>query len=396
MRSFKGYVLLVMGSALILQACGSNINTQTLAPVSNTESVNVTQPPATEVPATENPSGEFFSSVPVRSGFGYRAPWIEVYFTDPVNPLAARQVGGIDAFISAAIVAAKESVDIALRNLNLDSMANALIVANRRGIVIRVVAETDSMTDKSDFQLLKDAGIAVVEDQQPGLMNNRFVVIDHKEVWTGSLSYDLDGVFREYNTLIRINSPEVAADYTKEFNEMFENSQFGPLVVPETPNPSVDIQGTQVEVLFSPDDIVSARLSQLIAESQQSISFLAYSFASSELGTAIRAKAADGVTVGGVVEFDLIDPNQPSPNPNLVEEFNYFQQAGIKILPERHPEVLNHKIMIIDGKIVVVGSYDFTNRAEIENDENVLIIHNEMIARKFMEEFQRVATRAQE
>jgi phosphatidylserine/phosphatidylglycerophosphate/cardiolipin synthase-like enzyme len=320
---------------------------------------------------------------------------MELYFTDPVNALAAREVGGIDAFIASAIVAARESVDVALRNLNLDSVTSALVVANRRGIPVRVVTESDSMTGRSDFQVLIDAGIQVVADGQPGLMNNRFVVIDHKEVWTGSLSYDLAGVFREYNSLIRINSPEIAADYTKEFNEMFENNQFGPLVVPETPYPIVDLQGTQVEVLFSPDDIVATRLGQLIAEAQQNISFLAYSFASSELGTAIRAKATDGVTISGVVEFDLIDPNQPSPNPNLVEEFNFFQQAGINILSEHNPEVLNHKIMIIDGKIVVVGSYDFTNRAEIDNDENVLIIHNELIAQKFMEEFQRVQARAQ-
>jgi phosphatidylserine/phosphatidylglycerophosphate/cardiolipin synthase-like enzyme len=57
---------------------------------------------------------------------------------------------------------------------------------------------------------------------------------------------------------------------------------------------------------------------------------------------------------------------------------------------------MNHKIMIIDGKIVIVGSYDFTNRAENENDENVLIIYNEEIAQKFMEEFQRVQSRAQQ
>ncbi|MCI0554792.1 MAG: phospholipase D-like domain-containing protein, partial [Anaerolineae bacterium] len=353
-------------------------------------------PPVTEAVATEIVPSEFFTSVPLRSGFGFRSSWLELYFTDPVNPLAAREVGGVDAFVSSAIVAARESVDIALRNLKLDSITNALIVAARRGVPVRVIAESDSLAGRSDFQSLRDAGILVVEDQQPaGLMNNRFVVIDHKEVWTGSLSYDLAGVFKEYNCLVRILSPEVAANYTKEFNEMFDNNQFGPLVVPETPYPNVDIQGTRVEVLFSPDDIVVARLSQLIAESQQNISFLTYTFASSELGTGMRAKANDGVTIEGVLEFDLVDPNRPNPNPNLVEELNFFRQAGLNVLLDRNPEVLNHNIIVIDNKIVIVGSYDFTNRAEIENDENVLIIHNEMIAQKFMEEFQRVQSRAQ-
>jgi len=394
MRFRKGYCV-VIGFALLLQACGTSGEIQTPPPPLTTEAVGVTQSPVTEAVATEVPPSEFFTSVPLRSGFGFRSSWLELYFTDPVSPLAAREVGGVDAFLSSAIVAARESVDVALRNLNLDSITSALVVANRRGIPIRVIAESDSLTGRSNFQILKDAGIPVVEDQQPGLMNNRFVVIDHKEVWTGSLSFDLSGVFREYNTLVRISSPEVAADYTKEFNEMFENNQFGPLVVPQTPYPSVDIQGTQVEVLFSPDDIVSARLTQLISEAQQNISFLVYSFSSEDLGTSIRAKANDGVTVGGVIEFDPIDPNAPNPNLSLMDELNFFRQSGLNVLLDRNPEVLNHKVMIIDGKITVLGSYDFTNRAEIENDENVVIIHNEAVAQKFMEEFQRVQSRAQ-
>ncbi|MEO5888148.1 MAG: phospholipase D-like domain-containing protein, partial [Anaerolineales bacterium] len=388
MRSYKGYTALI-GFALILQACrGAGLETK--VPVATETVVGATQAPITEGGATEVVQGEFFENVTLRSGFGYRAPWLEVYFTDPVNPLAAREVGGVDWFVSAAIVTAKESVDVALRNLNLDSITNALIVVSRRGVPVRVITETDSMTGRSEstFQVLKDAGIVVIDDQQLGLMNNRFIVIDHKEVWTGSLSYDLAGVFREYNSLIRVLSPEVAADYTQEFNEMFEKNQFGPFVAPLTPHPIVDIQGVQVEVLFSPDDIVAGRLSQLIAEARESISFLAYSFASSDLGTNIRAKAAEGVAINGVLEFDLVDPDQPDPNPNLVEELNFFKQAGLNVLLDRNPELLNHKIIVIDGQIVVVGSYDFTNRAENDNDENVLIIHSEVIAQKFLEEFQ--------
>lgn len=395
MRSYKGYSALI-GFALILQACGGG-SLETQVPTVTETVVAATQPPVAEAGVTEVVQGEFFATVPLRSGFGYRAPWLEVYFTDPVNPLAAREVGGVDAFISAAIVAAKESVDVSLRNLNLDSITQALIVVNRRGVPVRVITDTDSMTGRSEstFQVLKDVGIAVIDDQQLGLMNNRFIVIDHKEVWTGSLSYDLAGVFREYNSLIRVLSPEVAANYTQEFNEMFESNQFGPLVAPLTPYPIVDIQGVQVEVLFSPDDIVAGRLSQLIAEAKESISFLALSFASSDLGTNIRARAKDGIAINGVLEFDLVDPNQLNPNPNLVEELNFFRQAGLNVLLDRNPELLNHKIMVIDGQIVVVGSYDFTNRAENDNDENVLIIHSEAVAQKFLEEFQRVQSRAQ-
>jgi len=87
--------------------------------------------------------------------------------------------------------------------------------------------------------------------------------------------------------------------------------------------------------------------------------------------------------------------SRDQPIANQVEEWNLFQQAGLDVRLDGKPEVMNHKIIIIDGRIVVVGSYDFTYRAENENDENVLIIHNEAIAQKFIEEFERIRSRSQ-
>ena len=332
----------------------------------------------------------------MRSGYAFRGAWLELYFTDPASPLAQREVGGIDALVASSILAARESIDIALKDLRLESITKVLLAAAQRGVAVRVVTESDSLTARSTLQALKDAGIPLVDDQQAGgLMNNRFMVIDHNQVWTGSMNFDIPGVFREDAALIRIFSQEVAANYTREFEEMFVNNQFGPLIVPETPNPSVTIDGTQVEVFFSPDDVVSGRLSQLLGDASESIYFLAYAFASDDLGKTIRDKAAQGVTVGGVLEFDQVDPNQINPNPNQIEELNLFRQAGLDVRLHSAPEVMYHKLMIIDGSIVVLGSYDFTNRAETDNDENVLIIHNEDIAQKFLEEFQRIQSRAQ-
>jgi phosphatidylserine/phosphatidylglycerophosphate/cardiolipin synthase-like enzyme len=393
MRTHKGlYALIAL--TFILQACG-NAGATPAGPPTVTETLPVvTVPPVTELPVTALPAGEFFASIPFRSGLGFRGPWLELYFIDPTSPFAQREVGSVDDIVSASITAAKQSVDVAVRSMSLDNITKALMTAARRGVAVRVITETDSLMARSNFQTLRDAGIPVIDDQQPGLMNNKFIVIDHAQVWTGSVDYNISGVFREYNSLVRVSSPEMAADYTKEFDEMFVNNQFGRLVVPETPYPSVSIQGTQVDVMFSPDDIVVDRLSKLLGEAEQSIYFLAYSFGSNDLGNVIREKASQGIAVGGVLESDQVTSEQA--NPNQVDELNRFRQAGVDIRLDGQPEVMNHKIMIIDGRIVIMGSYDFTNRAENENDENVLIIYNEKIAEKFMEEFQRVQSRAQQ
>ena len=51
---------------------------------------------------------------------------------------------------------------------------------------------------------------------------------------------------------------------------------------------------------------------------------------------------------------------------------------------------MHHKVIIIDGEIVITGSYNFTNSAETRNDESVWVIYDGFIASQYMAEFQRV------
>ena len=129
MRTHKGLTALI-GIAFILQACGNQGVVPTNSP-SITEPVPpvVTDLPVTELATTAAPGGEFFSSIPFRSGLGFRAPWFELYFIDPINPFAQREVGSVDAVVAASIIAARQSVDFAISFLSLESITNALITA---------------------------------------------------------------------------------------------------------------------------------------------------------------------------------------------------------------------------------------------------------------------------
>ena len=51
---------------------------------------------------------------------------------------------------------------------------------------------------------------------------------------------------------------------------------------------------------------------------------------------------------------------------------------------------MHEKVLIVDGGVVVLGSYNFSRNASETNDENVLIIHNRVIAREFAKEFERI------
>jgi phosphatidylserine/phosphatidylglycerophosphate/cardiolipin synthase-like enzyme len=312
--------------------------------------------------------------------------WLKIYFTDPTATDAKNYQGGPDEMLAAAIDKAKLSVDMAAYSLNLWSIRNALIHAHQRGAIVRLVMESDNM-DNKEVQEIQDAGIKIVGDQREGLMHNKFVLIDHSEVWTGSMNYTTSGTYKDNNDLISIRSTQVAEDYTNEFNEMFENNIFGPDAIANTPYPSVTIDGTQVEILFSPDDRVANKILSLIKNAQKSIYFLAYSFTSNDLGNAIRQRAAEGLTVAGVMDDGQVDSN-------LGTEYDPFMQAGLDVRRDGNPGLMHHKAMIIDGSIVITGSYNFSESAETNNDENVVIIHSKDAAARYLAQFQRVYDQA--
>lgn len=315
------------------------------------------------------------------------AETILIYFTDPTSPSASSYRGGIDEFLAAAIDQAQASVDLAVYDLNLWSLRDALVAAHQRGVAVRMVTESDNL-DEPEIQELRDAGIAVLGDRREGLMHNKFVIIDRWEVWTGSTNLTIGGAYLNDNNLVCIRSARLAENYTAEFEEMFVADAFGPGSPANTPHPQVTVDGIPLEVYFSPDDGVLSHLLELVSAAQHSIYFMAYSFTSDELAQALLRRGAAGVEVRGVFEEDQYFAN-------LGTEFDNLLAGGLEVRLDGNLDHMHHKVLIIDEQIVVTGSYNFSANAEERNDENVLVIHSSDVAAQFLEEFQRVFNLAQ-
>jgi len=68
-------------------------------------------------------------------------------------------------------------------------------------------------------------------------------------------------------------------------------------------------------------------------------------------------------------------------------EYQNLREQGLDVLLDGHPEKMHHKVLIIDGGIVVTGSYNLTRSAELKNDENTLVIHDRDVANIYLAEF---------
>ena len=311
------------------------------------------------------------------AGFSSLNQLFSVYFTAPANDNFR---DGPDRLLADSLDDARYQIDAALYDLNLWTIRNALIRAHNRGVVVRIVVEEDSM-ERLEIQELISAGIPVVPDQAEGLMHNKFIVIDQTEVWTGSMNMTLNGAYRHLNNLVRIRSTLVAENYTTEFEEMYLEGFFGEIILENTPHPVITIDSIQMETYFSPDDSTAKRIIELILEAERSIDFMFYAFTSDPIADALIYQAGQGIIIRGVV-----DAYQDSSG--LGSEYSRLRDHNLEVLLDGHLEKMHHKVIILDERIVITGSYNLTRSAETINDENTLVIHSEQVAEIFLREFE--------
>ena len=310
-------------------------------------------------------------------------PGISVYFTD--SSLDGFR-GGPETGLIAAVDAARVQVDIAAYDLDLWGLRDALTDAHRRGVRVRAVVEADQ-ADTPEVQALSAAGIPVVTDRPEGLMHDKFVIVDRRQVWTGSMNFTLNGAYRNDNHLLAINSREAAAIYEAEFEEMFIGGLFGAFS-PRGHMREIELENgggkpVRVAIYFSPDDGVQDAVVSLIQSAQESVRFMAFSFTSDEIGQAMLDRSAAGLPVSGVFDESQLRSNRGS-------EYDYLAAAGLDVRIDGSRYKLHHKVVIIDRRIVIAGSYNFSASAETRNDENLLVIYDREIAELFLSEWERV------
>ena len=186
--------------------------------------------------------------------------------------------------------------------------------------------------------------------------------------------------------MLRFASRQVAADYAREFQQLFEG-RFGTGKSSATPFPHVRAGGVPIEVYFAPEDGVAKYVLQRLESAKRSIHFMTFSYTSSAIADAMVAQAQAGLPVHGVFESQNAGGTGSA--------FSRVRQGGVDVLEDGNCYILHHKVIIIDARTVITGSYNFTNSAEKDNDENLVIVDDPELARTYLDEFERVYAQAQ-
>ena len=368
---FALVILLILGAYYALT--GNNPGGVFEAGTPTMAVATATRTPVVVVPSAVNASGA----------------WWEVYFTDPLNVNNPEDwQGSIEGRLIEKINAAQTSIHIASFEFDLTPVAEALIAAQERGVDVRWVTddefgiESDEEPGHGQFALMEDAGIEIRSDTRSALMHNKFWIFDNELVWTGSTNITENGIFKQDNNTIVIQSAELAAIYEREFQEMW-NGEFGPTSTSQLAQQTTNVDGSVIKVIFTSEDAaLEDAIIPIVNSATRTIRFLAFSYTDFPLADAMIKRSQNGVDVAGV--FDKTQSGGQG------AEIGTLLCAQVPVRQDGNPQFMHNKTIVVDERYVITGSLNYSTSAETSNDENVIIIDNPDIAKLYMQDFERV------
>jgi phosphatidylserine/phosphatidylglycerophosphate/cardiolipin synthase-like enzyme len=136
-----------------------------------------------------------------------------------------------------------------------------------------------------------------------------------------------------------------------------------------------------IEAYFSPHGGCAAAIVTEIEKAQSSILVQIYSISQTNITAALIAAHARGVNVSLVVDRSQTSDFSSSA-PKLFA-------AGVPIVCDQVEKLNHNKSMVIDNSVVITGSFNFSESAESKNAENLLVIHDPIIAAAFSQDWKK-------
>jgi phosphatidylserine/phosphatidylglycerophosphate/cardiolipin synthase-like enzyme len=335
-----------------------------------------------------------------------------------VGPIELGAADNLEAVIVDFIAGAKSSLDIAVQELDSEPIAQAILNARWRGVAVDLFLEQDYL--RSDLkgsppdlpepkpgetpeqalfrtQWLEDrtelaenrrilaallrSDVQVRGDYNPVIFHQKFVLRDYREgkalpssaLLSGSANFTLTDTHRNLNHVFIFRNAYVCRQYEVEVEQLRRGS-FGRGMHGEVPK-TYDLAGVPVKVLFAPDHTPELEFMKQMLKVKENgeIWFAIFTFAgSSGIDDTMLALARGGVRIRGVLDSGQANHGWAAPQ--------WLRHPKIELrVPKKQGDLANlrklhHKLMVIDDRIVIAGSFNYTQPANDYNDENLFVI----------------------
>jgi phosphatidylserine/phosphatidylglycerophosphate/cardiolipin synthase-like enzyme len=321
--------------------------------------------------------------------------------TDGAQP-ASRVAAEIAAFLTAA----RETLDLALYDVRLETEAGALVLASllaahQRGVEVRLIYNVDhpgpipvppppeTRPEAIEALPVETRGIAGI----PDLMHHKFCVRDGTDVWTGSMNWTEDSWTRQENVVVRLLAAQrLGFAFTLAFEELWRRGVVEGTGTVE-PRPVELEGGATVRPWFTPGngEALSHRVAKYIGRAERRIRIASPVLTAGPiLGTLVEVVNEHRCGIVGVVDDTQLDDvfRQWSRNAmsawkiplleTILERAAFAGKPSTPWRPDGVQDFMHAKVVVADD-VSFVGSFNFSRSGE-RNAENVVEMRDGVVA----------------
>jgi phosphatidylserine/phosphatidylglycerophosphate/cardiolipin synthase-like enzyme len=310
----------------------------------------------------------------------------------------------LETVIHDFIAGANKTLRIAVQEIDSRTIADAVLAAKAAGLRVQIVLEGGYLLEEpasADPWLLAGdnemnrvihaaflrAGVDVITDLNPEIFHQKFIVRDAglptAAVLTGSTNFTLTDTGRNpdppvvpgvtgnnLNHVVVLHGQRVADQYLAEF-ERLRSGTFGDLHERHEPKPAEFRLGKiRVKPLFAPQHGPEMEIMKQMLKAKKRIDFAMFTFSqSSGIDDTMICRVASLDRIRGVLDRGQGAQAWAATQPLADAGVELFQNK-----PGTGVRKVHHKLMVIDDRIVVAGSFNYTAPANEYNDENLFIL----------------------
>jgi len=359
--------------------------------------------------------------------FSQKHPLIEIYFNDPGVNRHTDYDPEIDDRIAKLIDNAQSSVYFSFYGFKRRKIIDAVLRTIVRGLDVQFAGDLGHYR-QNDIgyieyrELMKKYPNAKMSvGNSKSIMHNKWVVIDEKFIMTGTGNITDSEIEKNNNAWVIIYSKELAKDFINEHQQMMRG-RFGHAKTRQDFNNEFMVGDIKIENYFSPYEDAMSRFLQAVKEARHNIEYMIFAFTDDRLGRLLINKHQEFTSLnkdgGNRRVTGIMDKSQFVHN-QYVEVYRIASSCGdpLSVINNRCSTPmdvrrdgnentvfpgdwqagggrLHSKVIIIDAYTdeakILIGSFNWSPNANNNNDENLIVIHSQQIARMFMKEFTRI------
>ncbi|TGM81018.1 phospholipase D-like domain-containing protein [Leptospira bouyouniensis] len=306
-------------------------------------------------------------------------PLNEIYFSYPGRNVSIEKKRIVKDVILSEIRKSKESIRMYVYSLDDYEILTELYLKQRSGVNIQIFGDKEE-----EYPELESLGFQVVRWVGSGIHHTKIIIFDRFRLFLGTGNFTSHGLETDHNVY---------------WIQTITNEESDQLISTlEGKNPLGRLRIGRLDYIFAPEAgfEIQSQLLDAIDGAKSSIQYLIYSHFDPVMTWKLMQAANRGVFIQGIYNVP-INPEGEFLSQNLHFPSQIWEDGNVDFIYKDDVYkggLLHHKTMLVDGKDVYVGSYNYSVSARDKNKEIFVKISHPLVMNEFLMEWKRIQLNA--